>query len=332
MTKLNSFPKGSSSAYPKHSIGEHVLPFQLIFHQEDSVEDTLTIIRKKIGSWPNSESIFIVDKVNKLLGAVEFKKLISSDSNEKLGSLMTKETDFLTDRSHQNTAVKLAINKNLESIPVVDQNGHFLGIIDSSQILKIMHEEHIERLMHFSGILDNESLTEAYKTKVVNIYRARIPWLLMGLIGGIFSTIVIKLFDHTLEKELSLAFFIPLVVYMNAAVGAQTQTIFVRFSAFEKISFKKSILYELKVAILVGATIAAGMFIFATLWLGTRIAEIVSISMFIGVISSVIIGTFIPWYLQKSGKDPAIGSGPFATIIQDLLSVIIYFSIAAYLL
>ena len=91
-------------------------------------------------------------------------------------------------------------------------------------------------------------------------------------------------------------------------------------------------LYELKVALLVGATIAIGMFFFATIWLGSKIAEIVSLSIFIGVVSSVVIGTFIPWFLQRKGKDPAIGSGPFATIIQDLLSVIIYFSIAAYLL
>ncbi|OGM27954.1 hypothetical protein A2962_03475 [Candidatus Woesebacteria bacterium RIFCSPLOWO2_01_FULL_39_61] len=324
MTKAN--------LYPKHSIGEHIIPFELMFDKSDTVEYVLSSIRKKTGSWPNSESIYVVDKENKLTGAIEFKRLLTSNPKERLLNLMPRDTDFLTDRSHQNTAVKLAINKNLESIPIVDQNGHFLGIIDSGQILKIMHEEHVEKLMHFSGILDNESLADAYKAKISGVFRARIPWLLLGLIGGIFSTLVIKLFDHTLEKELSLAFFIPLIVYMNAAVGAQTQTIFVRFSAFEKISFKKSMLYELKVALLVGATIAIGMFFFATIWLGSKIAEIVSLSIFIGVVSSVVIGTFIPWFLQRKGKDPAIGSGPFATIIQDLLSVIIYFSIAAYLL
>ena len=320
------------ASYPKHSIGEHVIPFPLTFFRDETVKEVLSEITREVGNWPNTEVIFVIDKQNKLTGSIEFKKILSANSNQILEKLMDKDFIYLTDHSHQASAIKLAVKEGIESIPIIDQERHFLGIIDAGQIFKIMHEEHVEKLMHFSGILNNESLIYAYKTKVFNVFRARIPWLVLGLIGGIFSTIIIKNFDYTLKKELSLAFFIPLVVYMNAAVGAQTQTIFVRYSALEKMSFKKAILYEIKVAILVGITVALGVFIFTSFWLGTKIAEIVALSMFSGVICSVVIGTIIPWALQKSGKDPAIGSGPFATILQDLLSVIIYFSIASALL
>jgi len=143
---------------------------------------------------------------------------------------------------------------------------------------------------------------------------------------------MIKVFEHTLTKELSLAFFIPVIVYMNAAVGNQTQTIFVRYSSIEKISFKKSFWYEFRASIIVAAVLSFTIFIFALFWFGMTVANIVAISMFTGVVSSVMIGTLIPWVFEKLRKDPAIGSGPFTTIIQDLLSILIYFSIASALL
>ena len=169
---------------------------------------------------------------------------------------MNKNFVSLTDHSHQESAVKLAIKKGVESIPVVDQDRHFLGIIDAEQIFKIMHEEHVERLMHFSGILNNEALVLNYKSKVWAVVKSRLPWLLLGLAGGIASTLIVDKFSQILETELTLAFFIPVIVYMNDAVGTQTQTIFVRYSALEKIVFIKSLLQETKAAILIGAVLS----------------------------------------------------------------------------
>src|SRR3989344_5005517 len=121
--------------YPKHTIGEHIVPFQLVFNRQDSVQNVLSDIRKKVGSWPNTETVFVVDENNKLIGAVDFRKLVSSDTTKKLENLMTRDFEPLTDHSHQASAIKYAlkkeaVKKGLESIPVTDQNGHFLGIID----------------------------------------------------------------------------------------------------------------------------------------------------------------------------------------------------------
>ena len=332
MKKDSSYPKGTSSAYPKHTIGEHIVPFQLTFLKDETIEKVLSTIQKRRFSWPNTESVFVIDKDNKLVGAIEFKELLTAKPDQQLEDMMNRSFKSLTDHSHQNTAIKLAVKEGIELIPVTDQNGHFLGIIDADQIFKIMHEEHIEKLMHFTGILKTEAFVDAYKSKISTSVRARIPWLILGLIGGIASTFIIKGFDHTLREEIALAFFIPLIVYINAAVGYQTQTIFVRYSSLEKVSLKKILLYELRVAFLISLILSFGVFIFATLWIGMRVAEIVSLSMLIGVITSAIIGISIPWLLNKLGKDPAIGSGPLTTIIQDLLSVAIYFSIASTLL
>ncbi|KKQ97625.1 MAG: Magnesium transporter [Candidatus Woesebacteria bacterium GW2011_GWB1_39_12] len=324
MTKAN--------LYPQHSIGEHVVPFPLTFFRDETAKVVLSEITREVGNWPNTEVIFVIDKQNKLIGSIEFKKILSANPNQILEKLMDKDFTFLTDHSHQASAIKLAVKEGVESIPVVDQEEHFLGIIDAGQIFKIMHEEHVEKLMHFSGILNNEALVSGYKASVVAVAKSRLPWLFLGLIGGFISTILVKNFAHTLQAELALAFFIPVIVYMNAAVGAQTQIVYVRYSAFEKINFIKALLFEIKVIILLALSLSLAIYLFTFVWLDMKIAVIVSVSMFLGMLSSAVIGTLIPWVLERLGKDPAIGSGPFTTIIQDLLSIVIYFSIASVLL
>ena len=318
--------------YPNHSIGEHIVPFQLIFHKNKTVEEVLNIIQKKIGSWPNTEKIFVVNEENKLIGEVSFKNLLSGKPSHSISEIMNSSIEKLTDHSHQNTAIKLAIAKGLETIPVVNQEEKFLGILDAAQILKIMHEEHVEKLMHFSGILNNETLKEGYKANIYHSVKARIPWLVLGLMGGFLSTFVIRSYSPTLESEIALAFFIPVIVYMNAAVGTQAQTIYVRYSALEKIKLVKSLLFEVKVSLFIGLVLSLVMYSFAAIAFGFHIANIVALSMFLGILASAFISTTIPWLLNRLGRDPAIGSGPFTTIIHDLVSIVIYFTVAAILL
>ena len=138
-----------NTKYPKHTIGQHIIPFQLTFSQDKSVQEAINLTQKRIGSWPNSENIYILDRDKKLLGEIEFKKLLTSKPTSVLGEIMDTSSDVLTDHSHQSTVIKIAIKKGVVSIPVVDREKEFLGIIDAVQILKIMHEEHVEKLMHF---------------------------------------------------------------------------------------------------------------------------------------------------------------------------------------
>ncbi|OGM03394.1 hypothetical protein A2715_02795 [Candidatus Woesebacteria bacterium RIFCSPHIGHO2_01_FULL_39_32] len=325
MTKVNP--------YPKHALDKHIVPFELTFHKQDSVEKALSVIQGKIGSWPNTESIYVIDKENMLIGDVEFKKLLAAPPKEILEKIMERNFEVLTDHSHQETAIKLAVKKGAVSIPITDQNGHFLGIIDAGQIFKIMHEEHLEELMKFSGILSTEGFLDVFKNRFSQIVKARLPWLILGLLGGIAATMIVKRYELVLEKEIALAFFIPVIVYMNDAVGTQSETIFVRYAALEKVNLAKYLFKEAQVAVSIGLVISFLISIFILVWLkDPRITLIVGSAMFSGIVGSIFIATLIPWFLQKNGKDPAIGSGPFTTILQDLLSIVIYFSIASALL
>lgn len=321
-----------STKYSQHSIGEHLVPYRLVFHKDSKVSEVTSKVRHDPTTWPNSEDIIVVDSDNKLIGVVELKKILASPGKITLANLVSENYPYVTEQAHQSNVAKIALRHGTENIPVVDEDNHFVGIIDATQILKILHEEHVEKLMHFSGILNNESLLEGYKARIAHVVRSRLPWLLLGLAGGAFSTFLIRSYSKALETELSLAFFIPVIVYMNAAVGTQAQTIFVRYSSFEKIHLLKSLIFELKVSAIVALTLASIIFVFTGILIDFNIGVIVALSMFFGILSSAVIGTIIPWFLEKQGKDPAIGSGPFTTIIQDLLSIIIYFNVASMLL
>jgi len=319
--------------YPKHSLGEHIIPFDLVFGKNETVGETLKAIQSEKGSWPNAEVIYVVDSDRKLIGKIDFKILIASSKDLRLSEIMEKKFDVLHARSHQSTAVSIALKGGVESIPVTDPELHFLGIIDASAIFKIMQEEHIDKLMHLSGILNLGEYTDTLKERFSKLVWERLPWLLLGLMGGFFVTIILAGYENVLKEVVTLAFFIPVIVYINAAVGAQTQTIFVRLSAIERVPFKKYFYHEMKIGVLLGVILSLIMFLFAFFWFSQiKISLVVSISMFFGIASSVFIGTLLPFLLQKLGKDPAIGSGPFATIIQDFLSIIIYFSIAKVLI
>ena len=283
--KFKKAPMAKPKSYPKHSIGEHIVPFDLVFGLKDTVASTIKKIRNEVSSWPNIEHIFVVDVHGKLLGTVEFSKLLESPPEAKLEDLATEKFTYITEHSHQSNVAKIALKLGVENIPVVDEEGHFVGIIDATQILKILHEEHVEELMKFSGILASEEYLESFRTKFTQAVKGRLPWLILGLVGGIIATIIVEHFELELKKEIALAFFIPVIVYMNDAVGTQTETIFVRFSTLEKVSLKKYLINEIKVAIVIGLTISSLIFLFISAWFqNLTIAFIVGTSMFMGIV------------------------------------------------
>src|SRR3989344_7838343 len=160
-----------SSAYPKHAIGRHIVPFNLVFGLKDTVGSVIKKIEKNVSSWPNIEHLFIVDENKKLLGTVEFSKLLQSPPEVKLENLASEKLTFVTVHSHQSNVAKIALKMGVENIPVVDEEEHFVGIIDATQILKILHEEQVEKLMHFSGILASEEFMNNTKLPLIKIIK-----------------------------------------------------------------------------------------------------------------------------------------------------------------
>lgn len=165
------------------------------------------------------------------------------------------------------------------------------------------------------------------------LFRLRIPWLVIGLIGGTAASFIVSRFEAVLSQNISLAFFLPLIVYMSDAVGTQTETIFVRDLSRGKAKFKEYLLKEFILGIVLGSIFGLLIGIVAYLWLGSfELAQTVFLAMAINVALAPIIALLVPEVLFKRHTDPALGGGPFTTIVQDLVSLSLYLLVASVIL
>jgi magnesium transporter len=211
----------------------------------------------------------------------------------------------------------------------------FLGIIPSDQIHKILYEEHKEDMLKSVGIITySTAIDDSLDSSVVQAFIRRVPWIMLGTLGGLLLAGIIGVFENTLKDNLVLAAFIPLVVYVSAAVGAQTQILFIRDLALNgKMSILSYALKQMFTTFLIAVT--SGIFItviVAVFWQTYYLGLIIGLAATASIIFSVLIAMLVPYLLNTYKQDPANGSGPFATIIQDAASVVIYFAIASFLL
>ena len=168
---------------------------------------------------------------------------------------------------------------------------------------------------------------------VGHLIEHRLPWLVFGLLGGIITSIVVSKYERILEADLRLAFFIPLIVYMSSAVGMQTETIFVRHLKQTGKGFVPYFLKETFLGLSLGLMFGLVTGLFAAYWLGSSaIGFTVGLAMFINMSIAPVLATIIPELLYKEHTDPALGAGPLATIIMDLISLLIYFLIASLIM
>lgn len=180
-------------------------------------------------------------------------------------------------------------------------------------------EEHINRT-----ILADDS-TE----RISFLLKLRFPWLVLGLVFGLITTLFVGQFEKLLAQQVKLAFFIPVIVYLSDAVGTQTETIFVRNIAKKQISFLTYLFKEFVIGLVFGAFFGLVVGGFAYFWLQeTKIALTIGIAMLLSITVASVISLIIPSLLYKEHTDPAVGAGPFTTVIQDFISLMIYFLVA----
>ncbi len=169
--------------------------------------------------------------------------------------------------------------------------------------------------------------------KVSLLLRLRLPWLAIGLLFGSITTLIVARFETLLATEVRLAFFIPIIVYLSDAVGTQTETIYVRNLAKRQTRFSIYLVKELTIGLILGVIFGLAMALFAFIWLRSEeVAATVGIAMFASIASATVIALIVPTILRNRHQDPALGSGPFTTVIQDLVSLLIYFLVATALI
>jgi magnesium transporter len=194
-------------------------------------------------------------------------------------------------------------------------------------LLEVLRSEHIEDLHRLVGIRHDASRARAaIEAPPLKRARERLPWLIVGLAGSMVATTVVALFEKSIEARLAIAFFVPAIVYLADAIGTQTEAVVVRGLSLSHARLSTMVAGEFRTGVAIGA--ALGFIAFPFTWLAfgdTRLAAAVSISLAAAGSVATTIGMLLPWLLTRLGQDPAFGSGPIATIIQDVLSLVIYF-------
>jgi magnesium transporter len=216
---------------------------------------------------------------------------------------------------------------------VVDGDGRFQGLLPPEAVIAVLFEEHEEDLARLSGSLARTSAARSASEEAVSrrLWH-RLPWLLVGLAGAMASTVIVAAFEEQLQRELLLAIFVPAVVYMADAVGTQTETVVIRGMSLG-VPIRRVAVREILTGLVIGLLIAGSFFVFAGLvWHDVRIAAIVSLALLVSTAVATAVAMCLPALLARLGQDPAYGSGPLATVIQDLLSITAYFAIAVALL
>jgi len=322
--------------YPPESAGRRMIENVPLCHPEEKISDVRKRIFTKAKEFETLNYIYVVDGEKRLLGVFSIKDVLQKPEGTKIEDLMERRIIKVGPYTDQERVAILALKYNLKAIPVVDREGHFLGVVPSDIILEILHSEHIEDILKLGGIHKiNFLLPEFLKTPSQILAKNRLPWLIFGLFGGILAAKVVTLFESSLRTYFILAAFIPLMVYMAAAGGVQTQALVIRNLIFPAaIPFRKYLFKEIQTGFLIALVLGVLLSLISIFWYQGVffIGLILGISLILTIISAILIGFLIPFLLHKFKKDPAIGTGPFATIITDLVTLIVYFSVASLLL
>lgn len=302
-----------------------------VVYPELTIGQLIGQIEKNIAHYDTINYVYVVNKKKELVGVFSIKEVFTAPKTARAKDIMKKELVVVHPYTDQERVAILAIRHNIKAIPVVDKERKLMGVVDSDTILNILHSEHLEDILHFAGIHKfNDPHHDIMKAPAMVHFQKRMPWLMLGLLGGLVAAGVVGSFETALQAQIVLAAFIPTVVYIADAVGTQTQTIFIRWLALEeKLDFRRYVFREVKIALLMalllGIVIAA---IGSWVW-GTLIGGILGTSVFLGSLVAAAVAIFLPWLFFRLNYDPAIASGPFATIIRDILSLLLYFTIAS---
>lgn len=282
-----------------------------------------------VGQQYESASHIIVCEQRQMLGVVRIEDLLAASANTILGDLMDCDAPIVAAGVDQEVAAWHAVRHGESALAVVDQEGYFVGVIPPHRLLAVLLAEHEEDLSRLGGF--TRSTAAARSTSEEPVERRfwhRIPWLLLGLCGALLAADFVGWFEAQLQHKVMLAFFIPGIVYLADAVGTQTETVVVRGLSVG-VGMRRMIGRELLTGLTIGLALAvvAGPLVWWR-WGEADVALCVGLAVFAASSTATLAAMTLPWLLTVFNLDPAFGSGPLATVIQDLLSILIYFVVA----
>ena len=329
-TQINQLLK-----YPDNSAGSLMTVEYVDFKEYITIKDAIKKIKAEYDEKETLDVCFITDKSRKLVGYIELKDLIINNEDKTVGDIMETDIISVNTLTDQEEVAKIIKEYDLNSIAVVDSEQKIVGIITIDDVIDIIDEETTEDIEKMNAILPTEK--SYLKLSILDIWKSRIPWLLLLMVSATFTGKIIQHYEDSLATMVILTAFIPMIMDTGGNAGGQSSATIIRSLSLEDVEFGdiiRVVFKEIRVALLVGLTLAAANFL-KLLFIdkvSMSVSLVVCATLVLTVCVAKTIGCSLPMLAKKLKFDPAVMASPFITTIVDAVSLFIYFRLAVTLL
>lgn len=319
--------------YPEESVGRLMTPDYVELRPDMTLAQALEHIRAHGHDSETISRLYVTDETDLLLGDVRLRLVILGKPSDRVESIMDRDCARLAAADDREEAVRLMQRADAFVLPVVDGEGRLVGIVTADDVFDVAEEEATEDIQISAGVAPLE--TTYRRADVGHLYTRRVGWLGGLVFVSLASSFVIAGFEDTLSASIGLAFFIPILMATGGNTGSQSSMLMVRALATQEVrldEWARTFTKELGVGLLLGATlgiVAGGLGIVRS---GMDIAIIVMLTMTLLVLVANVLGMSLPFLLERMGIDPAVASAPLITVLVDAIGLLIYFSLAAWML
>jgi magnesium transporter len=310
-----------------------IMASELVFVNSDAlVDDAIGFIRASADELEDVHNVYVVERDGRLIGVLSLRELMLAKPGTRVTEVMEPDVVSVSTEMDQEDVARVFRKYDLVTVPVVDPDGRLVGRITVDDIMDVMHEEAEEDISIMAGTRDDE----LHEDSVLKVSWIRLPWLVIGALGGLASASVMSLYSFSLEKVLALAFFIPVITAMGGNVGLQTSTIIVRGmrsdGAIEDAAGAR-LVREWRIAVTNAVILGTSVFLVVGIWLKDwRLAFVVGGALLTVILVAATLGTVMPFLLRRMGVDPAVAQGPFVTTLNDILGILVYLGLATLFL
>ncbi|MCL2521497.1 MAG: magnesium transporter [Erysipelotrichales bacterium] len=334
--------------YEVETAGRKMTTEYITLKKQMTVAESIKRIRKKANDVETIYTIYVTNASRELQGVLSLKDLILAEASDIITDIMQKNVVSVATDTDQEVVARTLKEYNLLAVPVVDKENRLVGIITVDDAMDILDEEATDDILDSAGISDLH-ISETTRSEALvfgslpQIWRLRLPFLIITTFGGLFAGLALEVFEDALETVTALIFFIPVIMAMGGNVGTQSSTVFTRGFLLGHIKVKdiwRSIFKETIVGLSIGVVIGILTGVIALFWQGlgdnwefaVRIALVVGLTLVIVSMIAATLGFLIPYILIKFKADQASGTGPIITSLKDIIAIIVYFLLAMWLI
>lgn len=325
--------------YPEHCVARLMTPYYVQAKKEWTVERTLEHIKRYGRKAETLNFVYVVDDEQRLVSDIRIGKLLLADDHETLRGIMDPGTISLRTTMSREDAIDYFDKYDRAALPVVTEDGVLVGIVTVDDILDEIEKRDTEDFLKFGGV---ETMDLSYtETSILGLFKKRAPWLVILLMGEMFTATVMSHYEHALAQAVVLALFVPLIISSGGNTGSQAATLIVRAMALKELDTRDwfyVVRKELVTGLMLGVVLGFIGFLRIYLWQGFDLFDFGQFYLYIGaavgvsllgvVVWGTLVGSLIPLVLQRFRLDPATSSAPFVATLVDITGLIIYFTIA----